>query len=149
MQIAISKLSWFSNTIHSPMSSSLLKSSGSVLRSSIARFWTLTPLRVRSPFTVTYLKESICSIQSFRQQYSNIAKKRKIKLILVATYVDNYGYCKPLFQQHNHRIVFPRTRPSASRSWIFFAILLHSSDCKHSSFQSCSTGKQLKERIHL
>ena len=69
MQIAISKLSWFSNAIHSPMSSSLLKSSGSVLRSSIARFWTLTPFRVRSPFTITYLKEDICLIRSFGQQY--------------------------------------------------------------------------------
>ena len=69
MQIAISKLSWLSNAIHSPMSSSLLKSSGSVLRSSIARFWTLTPFRVRSPFTITYLKEDICLIRSFGQQY--------------------------------------------------------------------------------
>ena len=148
MQIAISKLSWFSNTIHSPMSSSLLKSSGSVLRTSIARFWTLTPFRVRSPFTVTYLKESICWIQSFRQQHF-IGDREKIKSILVGTYVDNYGYCKPLFQQHIHHIVFLQTQPFASRSWIVFAILLHNSDYKHSTFQSCSIGKQLKEMIHL
>ena len=146
MQIAISELSWFSNTVHSPMSSSLLKSSGSVLWSSIARFWTLTPFRVRSPFTVTYLKESICWYQVLRQRYFKMRKKRKIRLDLVATYVDNYGYCKPLFQQHIHRIVFPQTQPFASRSWIVFAILLHNSDCKHSIFQSCSIDKELKER---
>ena len=61
------------------------------------------------------------------------------------TYVDIYGCCKLLFQQHIRRIVFHQRQPFASRSWIVFAILLHSFGCKHSIFQSCSICKPLSK----
>ena len=74
MQVTVSEFGGLSNTVHSPIESTLLQDSGSVLGPSITRLAAFTPFGVWTPFTISLNESTMIFTKTikllFRCKYS-------------------------------------------------------------------------------